>query len=188
MAARALEAGLHAKLSRRALVTYAAIPATGGSNERCLLMPPTLKPEALQLSKGLRHTNHRSPAGFSPLGPEVTPVASDRRHVRHEPFVGWACSGAPTSSSGEWPDMMTAARTLPAGSNDAAVIIAVQDCMLLPDVRGAVDNARAWNRYLIEDQRIPETRVQLVTDGAATAERIRMDADAGTSFKMVSGP
>ena len=84
--------------------------------------------------------------------------------------------------------MMTAARTLPAGSNDAAVIIAVQDCMLLPDVRGAVDNARAWNRYLIEDQRIPETRVQLVTDGAATAERIRMDADAGTSFKMVSGP
>lgn len=51
---------------------------------------------------------------------------------------------------------------------DAAVIVAISDFVFLPDVAGAVDNARDWQQWLTGSGHLPASRVTVLADQTTT--------------------
>jgi hypothetical protein len=65
----------------------------------------------------------------------------------------------PATVSAAWPDISKPATVAKTGANDVAVIVAVDDYMLLPDVEGAVRNANDWEVFLRQSVGVPVVHV-----------------------------
>lgn len=86
-----------------------------------------------------------------------------------------------------WPDLKHPNGDLIAGSEDAAVVIAIEDYAYAPDIAGARENAQAWYRWLRESRQVPT--VKLLLDGEATRENmvettLQLAGEVGASGKL----
>lgn len=70
-----------------------------------------------------------------------------------------------------WPDLSKLPEATGGGERDAAVVVAVEDYVFLPDVAGASDVGIAWYMYLSKVRRVPV--VMLLRDGEATVNKMR---------------
>ncbi|MBT3221053.1 MAG: caspase family protein [Proteobacteria bacterium] len=78
-----------------------------------------------------------------------------------------ACIGA------TWPDLSVPPPATGHGDNDAAVIVGIEDYLVVPDVEGARRNADDWYRFLTTTKHIPPNRVKLLRDNEGTDVQIR---------------
>jgi formylglycine-generating enzyme required for sulfatase activity len=80
-----------------------------------------------------------------------------------------------------WPDIAAPGPKLGGGERDAAVIVAIDDYSFVTDVPGAVDNGRAWLRFLREDIGVPTRRIKPLFNSRATVENIEDEVKAMTA-------
>ena len=93
----------------------------------------------------------------------------------------WVVLWTAGSAAAAWPPLSEPAATAGGGSKDAALIIGVEDYLLVPDIPGALENADAWHVWLTETRQVPLERVKLLKNTAATAEEILHQARAMAS-------
>ena len=65
---------------------------------------------------------------------------------------------------------------LSTSSKDAALIVAVEDYIFVPDVPGAQQNGRDWFKWFTKSQKIPISRVSLLENAKASKETIMDEA------------
>ncbi len=86
----------------------------------------------------------------------------------------WMCLtlGYASQARGEplWPDLTQALPTEGGGEADAAIIVGVEDYLMVPDVPGAVANANAWYAWFTRTRGLPVGSVMLLRDQEATRE------------------
>ena len=82
----------------------------------------------------------------------------------------WLLCALPTSAFASWPDLSQPAAVEPTVTQDVAVVVAVEDYLLLPDVDGAVSNANDWETFLRQGLKVPA--VHIVSNQDATREGI----------------
>ncbi len=73
----------------------------------------------------------------------------------------------------DWPDLQAAPTGTREGRNDAAIVVAIEDYLLVDDVPGANANADAWYAWLHRTRGIPLDRIEQVRDHDASVRRIR---------------
>lgn len=97
------------------------------------------------------------------------------------PGIGLIAAVAMTLLGAEplWPDLAALPAVTGGGEKDAAVVVAVEDYVFLPDVVGAGDLGVAWYMYLSKVRKVP--LVMLLKDADATPIKIRnaLEAVAG---------
>jgi hypothetical protein len=99
---------------------------------------------------------------LAPMDPRVV-----RRPAPHEDLPPAAAAKA------TWPSLDSALPPSNGASPDAAVIVAIEDYLMAPDVAGARQNADGWYGYLRKTRGIPIDRVRLLRDQEATVEEMR---------------
>jgi hypothetical protein len=63
------------------------------------------------------------------------------------------------AGAAQWPDLERPARSpSPEGSEDAAIVIAIEDYMVAPDIPGALSNGRAWHNWLVDTRKTPTVK------------------------------
>lgn len=72
---------------------------------------------------------------------------------------------ASVAFAGGWADIDTPARTGASAPGDAAVVVGIEDYLLVPDVPHARRDAQAFRDFLVYSRGVPPHRVQLLTDG-----------------------
>lgn len=63
-----------------------------------------------------------------------------------------------------WPPLNRPAPVVATGENDVAIIVAVEDYLMLPDVTGAVKNANDWESFFQRSMKVPEVHVLVNQD------------------------
>jgi uncharacterized caspase-like protein len=89
--------------------------------------------------------------------------------------LGLLATGCSTQASAptRWPSLNEHQKSSQgAPSNDAALVISVEDYAFVSDVAGATSNARDWYRYFVENRGISASHVFQVRDSSATREQI----------------
>ena len=71
-----------------------------------------------------------------------------------------------------WPGLDKPAVVDASGSKDVAIIVAVEDYLMLPDVKGAIKNANEWEIFLQRSLQVPEVHV-LVNQEATKEAMLR---------------
>ena len=79
----------------------------------------------------------------------------------------------------DWPNLQEAPAGTREGRNDAAIVVAIEDYLLVDDVPGANANADAWYAWLHRTRGIPLDRIEQVRDHDASVRRIREAIAAG---------
>jgi formylglycine-generating enzyme required for sulfatase activity len=77
-----------------------------------------------------------------------------------------------------WPDLAEDAGVQGGGEQDAAVVVGVGDYIYLPKISGAVDNAVAWQQWLLRSRKLRPERVVLLADKDATKTKIEKNLQA----------
>jgi len=72
----------------------------------------------------------------------------------------------------DWPTLADSAPPHGGGEHDAAVVIAIEDYAIVPDVPGALDNGRAWYDWLVETRGVPAQNVFTLPDLATAPDEI----------------
>jgi len=85
----------------------------------------------------------------------------------------------------DWPDLSRPPPAEGGGESDVAVVIGIEDYSYLPDVPGAVSNARDWVSWLRDTRGVPT--VKLLTDEEATHNAIRAAAEAAAALAGADG-
>lgn len=83
-----------------------------------------------------------------------------------------ACVSARADSVPTWPDLQVDAGMQGGGEADAALVVGVGGYYNLPPIPGAVDNATAWQQWLLRSRKVKPERVVLLADREATTEKI----------------
>ncbi len=81
-------------------------------------------------------------------------------------------AGAQTS----WPDLSAPPPAENTGANDAALIVGIEDYLLVDDVPGAVANADDWYRYLKQTRGLPLGSAVVLRNHEATRESVLSEA------------
>lgn len=69
-----------------------------------------------------------------------------------------------------WPPLDDVPPVHATGANDVAIVVAVEDYLLLPDIPGAIDNANEWEVYFRNGLKVPN--VHVLANQAATREEM----------------
>ena len=82
--------------------------------------------------------------------------------------------------TGDWPELTDPPAATGGGSNDAALIIGIEDYIYLDDIAGDKANARAWAQDLLQTRELD----YLILERASSARRFRRAASesADSSF------
>ncbi|MEL6177990.1 MAG: hypothetical protein AAFS10_03510, partial [Myxococcota bacterium] len=80
--------------------------------------------------------------------------------------------GVEAGAQARWPESFAALQGQTQGTQDAAVIVGVEDYVFVADVPGAVANANDWYTYLRRERGVPRTHIALLRDTQATREGI----------------
>lgn len=91
-------------------------------------------------------------------------------------LTGWPSLGEPPSGSAAGD-----------GARDAAVIVGVEDYLMVPDVQGARLNAEGWFAHLRHVRGVPGSRVRLLRDREATREEISLAVEEMASAVKPGG-
>jgi hypothetical protein len=91
----------------------------------------------------------------------------------------------PALADGGWPSLDTPPAGVAQRSQDAAVVVGIQDYEHLLDVPGATDLAQAWDRWLVESLGLPRAHTWLLLQDEATPEAI---ASSVTEAATAVGP
>ncbi len=83
------------------------------------------------------------------------------------------------AQAGDWPDVSAGLPDTSVSQNDAAVIVAIEDYVHLPDIPGAVQNGQDWRRYLVS-RGIALANVHLIADADASRETVLDEATWAT--------
>jgi|GEM_PF-3909223 len=96
---------------------------------------------------------------------------------------------APTlAAAAHWPDLSTpAAGVGDERTNDAAVIVGIDQYTYIPHVTGASLNARAWFDYLNKTRGVPTANITLLCDNEATLENMTEYASQAASLAVKNG-
>ena len=86
----------------------------------------------------------------------------------------------PQLENAEWPKQG-------GGEKDAAVIVAIEDYAFLPDVQGAVSNAKAWQKYFIDARSVPRDRVLMLLNADGSRAPIENAIDKGMALVESGG-
>ncbi len=73
----------------------------------------------------------------------------------------------------QWPAIDTPLPKQTGGEKDSALIISIEDYLLLPDVAGATENAVAWYQHLTKTRGVPASSVVFLKNSEATLEGIQ---------------
>ena len=84
-----------------------------------------------------------------------------------------------------WPDLSTSPR-VGGGSNDAAVIVAIEDYAFVSDIPGAQSNGLDWYTYMTDGRGLSPSRVTLLESGEASREDILLAVESARG-KVRSG-
>jgi len=87
---------------------------------------------------------------------------------------------APLTATGDrlaWPDLMKPAPKQGGGKKDAAVVVAIGDYFKLSDIAGAVENAEAWRRFLVQTRGVASDRVLVLKNSDGTNTEIESVVD-----------
>jgi len=91
-----------------------------------------------------------------------------------------------------WPDLSQPAGVEGGGEQDAAVVVGIEDYVVVSDVPGARANANDWYTWLVDTRKVPVGSVVLLRDSEATregildaAQRARERAQAGGTLWFV---
>ena len=79
---------------------------------------------------------------------------------------------APAVAQPLWPDLPAELPRQGGGAKDAAVVIGIGDYAHLPDVPGAAQNARDWERWLLYGRQVNPAHVTVLVDDEALDGRI----------------
>jgi hypothetical protein len=93
----------------------------------------------------------------------------------------------PGARADGWPSLTKAPAAAGGGENDAALIVAVEKYTDVPEVRGAVQNAKDWYWYLTETRKVPVENIKLLTDHGGTVEAMRKAAAAMAALTRPTG-
>jgi formylglycine-generating enzyme required for sulfatase activity len=96
-------------------------------------------------------------------------------------LLPWPCLGQEAS----WPDLSQPAQAVGGGEHDAAVVVGVENYVMVPGVPGAQANAKQWYEYLTETRGVPAQNVKFLTNEDATREEI---LDAARKMAQRAGP
>ncbi len=77
-----------------------------------------------------------------------------------------------------WPDLSTDAGVQGGGEHDAALVVGVGAYYNLPAIDGAVDNATAWQQWLLRSRKLRPDRVVLLANREATKGKIEKNLKA----------
>jgi hypothetical protein len=88
--------------------------------------------------------------------------------------LGLAAAPGFAAPSTAWPPLSPPIPTKMIGSNDAALVIAIEDYMAAQDLPGAVSNGRDWALWLRQSRGVPVVKV--LENNEATKEQILNDA------------
>jgi hypothetical protein len=80
---------------------------------------------------------------------------------------------ASTPKAALWPDLSNPPSGGKPHPDDAAVVIAIERYMAVPEVTGARRNANDWYRYFSSYLKIPASKLELLRDNEATVEKMR---------------
>lgn len=75
-----------------------------------------------------------------------------------------------------WPDLSVPAAAEPAATADAALIVAIEDYFVAPDIPGARANGDDWYTWLVRSRGVPLSHVRVLRDGDAAREQILEEA------------
>lgn len=78
----------------------------------------------------------------------------------------------PGSAFAAWPDLSDVPAVEATGTADVAVIVAVEDYLLLPDIPGAIQNANEWEVFLRSGMKVPTVHV-LANQDATREEMLK---------------
>lgn len=84
-----------------------------------------------------------------------------------------AVSASAAESSVGWPDLTKPARTVGGGRDDVALLIGIEDYVLVPRVEGARENVESWYRWMLQSRGVPIGNIRLVLDQDASVEGMR---------------
>lgn len=84
----------------------------------------------------------------------------------------------PALAAPEWPALDHPAPAEGAGSRDAALVIAVEDYLLIDDVPGGIANGDDWVTWLTRTRGVPADRVRVLRNHEAAREAILDEMDA----------
>lgn len=87
------------------------------------------------------------------------------------------------SAKDKWPDLSAPTAVQGGGERDSAVIVGIDDYLVVTDVPGAAQNAKDWYRYLTKSLGVPIKNVHLLLNTEATKEM--MLEHAGKAAKEV---
>src|SRR5690606_36429190 len=87
-----------------------------------------------------------------------------------------APGGFTAMAAGPWPSMGRPPPRVGGGSGDAALVVAIEDCAVLPDIPGAEDNGRAWRSWFVETRALKPSRVQVLLGSEGTPAQIAAQA------------
>ncbi|MBL8922756.1 MAG: SUMF1/EgtB/PvdO family nonheme iron enzyme [Myxococcaceae bacterium] len=77
----------------------------------------------------------------------------------------------------QWPTIDTSTPKQGGGEKDAALLISIEDYMVLPDIGGATQNASDWYLHLTKTRGVPAANVLWLKDNEATLEGIKVAAE-----------
>jgi len=76
-----------------------------------------------------------------------------------------------------WPSLATDVDTRKIGAEDAAIVAGVSRPFVLPEVKGAVENATEWYGWLTRARGVPVDHVTLLRDSEVTRESLKAAAE-----------
>jgi hypothetical protein len=131
-------------------------------------------------------------AVYAQLDSEHKQLAEREQKLRAELEPGGGeVSSPPASGSARnmWPDVSAPLHSVGDSSNDAALIVAIENYAFLSDVPGAHRNGLDWFTFLTKVRKMPVTRTRVLFNGDATDYAIRSNlkevaAEVGAGGKL----
>jgi len=87
---------------------------------------------------------------------------------------------ATPSLAAEWPDISQPLASEGGGSQDAAVVVGIEDYWRLTDIPGARESAAAWYQWLVKTRGVPVGRTKLLRDAEVTRSELLSVAQAAS--------
>lgn len=89
-------------------------------------------------------------------------------------FLFALSSSIPRAQSQElWPELSRPPKALGGGENDAAVVVGIENYLMVAKIPGARQNAQDWQAYLTDTLKVPPEKIALLRDNEATLEKVR---------------
>jgi hypothetical protein len=130
----------------------------------------TPKEVAAQLSERMKGSQRL--LAFAKSGTAPAPQPADTAPSTGAKVASAHALASNTTAHSNWPDVASKLANQKDGTNDAAVIVAIERYDSLIGIPGAVSNGEAWFHYLTETRGVPRAHVQVLQNEEARDQQI----------------